>query len=66
MRYCNVAFLFATVFLLNGCSVFGAVDYNKIETFDVVLKDVNDEVITCHYQRGLNVKCDKGEKNETF
>lgn len=66
MKSCKIAFLFAAFFLLNGCSVFGSVDYNKIETFDVVLRDVNNEVITCHYQRGYNVKCDKGEKNETF
>lgn len=66
MKSCRIAFLFAAVFLLDGCSIFGSVDYNKIETFDVILKDINDEVITCHYQRGYNVKCDKEKKNETF
>lgn len=66
MRLCKF-FLFATIFLfLSGCSVFGSVDYNKIETFDVVLRDVNNQVVSCHFQRGYNVKCVKGDKNETL
>lgn len=58
-------FLLSVFLLTTGCSTFGSVDYQKIESFNVVLRDVNGQILNCKYQRGFNVNCIKETDNET-
>ena len=58
------SFLFVAVFLLSGCSSISG-DYSKVESLDVVMADINDNIIKCHYEKGYNINCEryKNEKN---
>lgn len=55
-------FSFCGFFLfLTGCQNLNG-NYSKIESFDVIMTDIDNIVTKCHYEKGYSINCERLQK----